>query len=151
VNYQEKLLDPRWQKKRLEVFQRAGFKCESCGRTDRTLHVHHLIYSKGEPWEAPDHTLESLCDKCHEWRTRFDEVAGQRSLVSTFFCWHFSDQSWTQLRDSEIARMGWERRKAGQKEVAEAIWATIFPRKAEARSAVNGGAAARESGGTSED
>jgi 5-methylcytosine-specific restriction endonuclease McrA len=83
MNYREKLMDPRWQRKRLEVFQRAGWKCQACGTTERTLHVHHLVYSKGYPWEAPDHTLESLCDDCHDWRTKLDRIVGYRHMIST--------------------------------------------------------------------
>jgi len=65
--YAEKLKDPRWQKKRLHIMERAGFKCEQCGRTDKTLHVHHGWYPRGkEPWEAPDWVLWCLCEHCHD-------------------------------------------------------------------------------------
>lgn len=63
-SYWEKLQDPRWQKKRLEIFQRAAFKCEWCGSDKYTLHVHHGFYS-GEPWDAGDDTLYCLCEHCH--------------------------------------------------------------------------------------
>jgi 5-methylcytosine-specific restriction endonuclease McrA len=50
--YFEKLKDPRWQRKRLEVMERAGFACEYCGSATETLNVHHGFYEKGkEPWE----------------------------------------------------------------------------------------------------
>lgn len=85
--YSEKLKDPRWQKKRLEVLERAGWKCQCCGDEGSTLHVHHLVYIKGDPWESPDDTLECLCEECHELRTRFDElikgVEGKRGTMST--------------------------------------------------------------------
>lgn len=64
--YREKLLDPRWQRKRLEVLERAGWACESCGDKESTLHVHHGCYGPGEPWEAPAGTLWCLCEACHE-------------------------------------------------------------------------------------
>lgn len=83
MTYSEKLKDPRWQRKRLLVFDRAGWACENCGCKERTLHVHHLIYSKGQPWESPDKTLECLCQDCHAWRTRIDGVVGKRRLLST--------------------------------------------------------------------
>lgn len=87
--YQEKLKDPRWQKKRLEVFARAMWKCQCCGDDKNTLAVHHLIYSKGEPWDAPDDTLECLCADCHEFREDFNWLFG-RSLAPTrsAFAWH---------------------------------------------------------------
>lgn len=74
--YRQKLKDPRWQKKRLEVFQRAGWKCEACGEETETLHVHHLAY-RGEPWEAKDEDLESLCAECHDLREQFDLLFSQ--------------------------------------------------------------------------
>lgn len=65
--YWEKLKDPRWQKKRLEVLNRAGFKCENCGAADQCLHVHHGYYAKGaDPWDYPEETLWCLCEACHE-------------------------------------------------------------------------------------
>lgn len=80
--YAQKLTDPRWQKKRLQMFDAAGWKCQNCGAADRELHVHHLVYSKGNPWDAPADTLEVLCSECHDWRTGFDKEWG-RSLIST--------------------------------------------------------------------
>jgi cytochrome c553 len=65
--YQKKLLDPRWQKKRLETLQRDGWACQSCGDTESTLHVHHRRYLSGnEPWDIDSHLLVTLCDACHE-------------------------------------------------------------------------------------
>lgn len=76
--YSEKLRDPRWQKRRLEIMDRADFTCENCGFGDKTLNVHHRIYRKGsEPWEYADTELECLCETCHEEshavRRRLDE------------------------------------------------------------------------------
>lgn len=65
--YAEKLRDPRWQKKRLQVLNHAKFRCQLCGSKDRTLHVHHSYYLRGkEPWEYPTGSMVSLCEKCHE-------------------------------------------------------------------------------------
>lgn len=64
--YAQKLLDPRWQRLRLEVMQRAEFGCECCMDTSSTLHVHHNEYIKGrEPWEYEPKQLSCLCDECH--------------------------------------------------------------------------------------
>ena len=66
MTYAEKLKDPRWQKKRLEILQRDGFKCRSCGNEEETLHVHHMIADfKISPWEHKDHTMVTLCEECH--------------------------------------------------------------------------------------
>ena len=64
--YSEKLKDPRWQKKRLEVLKRDQWMCGICGDTEKTLHVHHKSYvSGGNPWDSPMEKLATLCDDCH--------------------------------------------------------------------------------------
>lgn len=85
--YSDKLMDPRWQKKRLKIMERAGWKCECCGEDKETLAVHHLIYS-GEPWDAPDEDLECLCHTCHEFREDFNAFFG-RGAAPTRLCYSF--------------------------------------------------------------
>jgi hypothetical protein len=63
-SYSELLLDPRWQKKRLNIMQRDQFACNFCGNTKNTLHVHHLQYTDS-PWDIDDKYLVTLCDECH--------------------------------------------------------------------------------------
>jgi hypothetical protein len=65
-SYSEKLKDPRWQRKRLEIFQRDNFKCCLCGREDKTLHVHHKKYNGKDPWDISSEFLMTLCENCHE-------------------------------------------------------------------------------------
>lgn len=66
LTYVEKLRDPRWQKKRLEVLDRAGWKCELCGLQSNSMHVHHGYYRRGaQPWEYHKSTLHALCEFCH--------------------------------------------------------------------------------------
>lgn len=68
ATYSESLKHPMWQRKRLEILNRDGFKCMACGATDKTLHVHHLMYVKGrEPWNYPNSSLVTLCEDCHEY------------------------------------------------------------------------------------
>ena len=62
--YSEKLKDPRWQKKRLEVLEARGWECELCQETKKTLHVHHDHY-RGDPWDVPEIALFVLCEDCH--------------------------------------------------------------------------------------
>jgi 5-methylcytosine-specific restriction endonuclease McrA len=64
-NYEEKLRDPRWQRRRLEIFQRDNWTCQLCSRTDLELHVHHLYRTTEEPWAEPDLHLLTLCQLCH--------------------------------------------------------------------------------------
>lgn len=63
----EKYRDPRWQRKRLEVMEAAGFSCEACGDGSATLNVHHKHYRKNaDPWEYGPGDLICLCEPCHE-------------------------------------------------------------------------------------
>lgn len=65
--YFEKLKDPRWQKKRLEILERDRWTCTVCQRSDLTLHVHHAYYdSKLQPWEYDNETLHTVCVECHD-------------------------------------------------------------------------------------
>lgn len=67
MKYSEKLKDPRWQKKRLEILERDEWCCQCCFDNETTLHVHHKIYLKGkDPWDYPNEVLKTLCEKCHE-------------------------------------------------------------------------------------
>lgn len=66
MTYAEKLKDPRWQKKRLEILQRDSFTCQLCSDTTTELHIHHKEYDFGlEPWEYEDSVLVALCKHCH--------------------------------------------------------------------------------------
>jgi hypothetical protein len=70
TSYSEKLLDPRWQRKRLEIFNRDNWQCKRCDTTHKTLHVHHKKYESGrEPWEYENELLVTLCADCHEHET----------------------------------------------------------------------------------
>jgi 5-methylcytosine-specific restriction endonuclease McrA len=67
MTYSQKLKDPRWQRKRLEVLSRDEFTCRICKSTENTLHVHHIRYIKGrEPWEYREFYFVTLCQHCHE-------------------------------------------------------------------------------------
>ena len=93
-SYSEKLLDPRWQKKRLEILNRDNFQCQECGEQTKTLHVHHCIYRRDfEPWEYPEKSLVTLCCDCHAhesaaWlesrKTLTDDLAAFGFLASDF-------------------------------------------------------------------
>ena len=65
--YAAKFKDPRWQKKRLAILERDGFKCTQCSDSEAELHVHHLYYSKArDPWNYPSFSLVTLCHSCHK-------------------------------------------------------------------------------------
>ena len=68
--YQQKLLDPRWQKKRLAILERDEWTCQKCFDSETTLHVHHRYYAKGkDPWDYHDALLVTLCAECHEYES----------------------------------------------------------------------------------
>ena len=68
MDYSEKLRDPRWQKKRLEILERDEWTCQNCFDSESTLVVHHKKYIKGkEPWDYPNELLITLCENCHEF------------------------------------------------------------------------------------
>lgn len=64
--YWQLLKRPEWQRMRLEKQQQVGWKCETCGDSDETLHVHHRQYFKNrKPWEYDFDQLIVLCECCH--------------------------------------------------------------------------------------
>jgi hypothetical protein len=65
--YSDLLKDPRWQRKRLEIFERDNWTCLKCNDSSNTLHVHHTSYIKGRaPWEYEGEYFETLCVSCHD-------------------------------------------------------------------------------------
>jgi hypothetical protein len=83
--YREKLRDPRWQRRRLEILSAAEFSCQACSDSESTLHVHHRRYIKGrEPWEYDDQELVALCEDCHAIDHECDEML-QEALCATPF------------------------------------------------------------------
>ena len=66
TTYRDKLRDPRWQKKRLEIMNRDNWSCQSCGDKETNLQVHHKSYCAGEPWDVQNHNLITYCERCHK-------------------------------------------------------------------------------------
>ena len=57
---------PNWQRYRLEILKRDGFRCRVCNNADSTLHVHHRTYVADKfIWDVPPDDLVTLCDACH--------------------------------------------------------------------------------------
>lgn len=76
ISYSEKLKDPRWQKKRLQIMDRDGFKCQLCDDEKSTLNVHHKYYIFGrDPWDYNDELLITLCESCHETEENCKDIA----------------------------------------------------------------------------
>jgi hypothetical protein len=92
-SYTERLKDPRWQKKRLEIFQRDKWACRGCGSKATTLSVHHVYYERGKsPWEYENEFLLTLCDPCHKQEKEKRKEVEQGLLyylrMNGYLCWH---------------------------------------------------------------
>lgn len=96
--YSEKLRDPRWQKKRLEILNRDNFTCLLCQDSDSTLHVHHLSYH-GNPWDAPSDKLQTLCQDCHK-------VVSQTESINYIPILKFKDKYKTILFTGDVSDTG---------------------------------------------
>jgi hypothetical protein len=100
MSYQEKLTDPRWQRKRLEILQDRDWTCEECFDTTEELHVHHRVYfPHRDPWDYPDFCYCVLCKTCHE-ELRLDLESGVNrgadfiaSFLKQYSKFHFNDSS----------------------------------------------------------
>jgi 5-methylcytosine-specific restriction endonuclease McrA len=93
--YSEKLRDPRWQRRRLEVMHRDDFTCCRCRSADKILNVNHLVYS-GEPRDAPTEALETLCEDCHGERSALER---ELRALPTFLAIHIMRQA---MRDAML-------------------------------------------------
>lgn len=85
-SYRENLKDPRWQRKRLEIFKRDKWRCQLCHNTTDTLTVHHLKYLPNkEPWEYPNDFFVTYCEPCHlQERDRAEVIAQLLKNIETF-------------------------------------------------------------------
>lgn len=78
MTYSEQLAHPNWQRKRLGMLEKAGWKCAVCDGGDKQLHVHHKQYFKGRlAWEYEDSELEVLCLDCHKDEHDAEELLKQ--------------------------------------------------------------------------
>ena len=85
--YSQKLSDPRWQRKRLEILQRDNFSCRRCNSQTQTLHVHHVRYLRNrEPWDYRDYYLVTLCKDCHTAEECEIKEANKRNCLPAPAC-----------------------------------------------------------------
>jgi hypothetical protein len=103
--YWEKLRDPRWQKKRLEIMERDDWACRDCSGRNATLHVHHNYYTYGkQPWEYPDSALVTLCDGCHEKRHGRAVVADSKPEPPATIEWLINEFNLVFLSDGKAKK-----------------------------------------------
>lgn len=71
MDYKAQLKHPKWQKKRLEIMQRDGFKCRICKSEEKQLQVHHLYYLPNTKiWEYDNEGMVTVCNEHHEQLTK---------------------------------------------------------------------------------
>lgn len=107
-DYAEKLKDPRWQKKRLKIFQRDNWTCKGCGEKSKTLSVHYLIYLKGlDPWDLPSGFLHTLWEDCHGMEQSYGPPTVLISQISLFldFLWIEGLDPYLLFRTAEMCRL----------------------------------------------
>lgn len=80
ATYSEKLRDPRWQKKRLEILNRDEWTCRYCLDTTIELQVHHKKYN-GDPWQANNDDLVTCCKYCHALLSVFKTSIGKDEII----------------------------------------------------------------------
>lgn len=74
IRYAELLKNPLWHEKRLKIFRRDNFTCQSCSESSGKLNVHHLKYTNKFPWDSPDEDLITFCEDCHDiWFDLFQD------------------------------------------------------------------------------
>ena len=71
---------PRWNRLRIAIFRRDGFRCRACGRTSHKLECDHIVplANGGGEWDVDN--LQTLCAPCHANKTRL-ERRGRRQLL----------------------------------------------------------------------
>ncbi|HZL77828.1 MAG TPA: HNH endonuclease signature motif containing protein [Candidatus Limnocylindrales bacterium] len=72
---EDKLRDIRWEKKRIEILERDGGRCQAmdengkqCWKTlkEEKLQVHHRNYTTANIWDEPSSNLLTLCKEHHK-------------------------------------------------------------------------------------
>ncbi len=111
MDYAEKLKDPKWKDKRLEILKRDGYLCLCCHFNHKVqpykLHVHHLRYLPNrEPWEYRDEDLITLCYDCHKMAHMLPERRNNQIEIEKYFCDKFkmNYSNWEVLINGDIKK-----------------------------------------------
>lgn len=115
--YSQKLKDPRWQKIRLQVFERDAWICQGCMSDSNTLHVHHKNYNPGrEPWEYELDNFITLCDECH-----LSEAEQRKESENTLI----AALRWTNFLSGDLHAMACDFHAMRQTHVSEVLCSVI--------------------------
>jgi len=76
----------RWRVLRMEILERDGFQCRSCGEARCRLEVDHIKPVRTHPELSYDPgNLQALCPACHTRKTRIE--CGHKPLPETRQDW----------------------------------------------------------------
>lgn len=110
MTYQEKLQDPRWKEKRLEILNRDNFTCQMCGSENKQLQVHHKYYKKSEPWDYYNDALITLCCDCHSLETDlYTKEIKFKDLLDNNICIYTMNNTINIISDSSILNISIEK------------------------------------------
>jgi hypothetical protein len=93
MTYFAQLRDRRWQRKRLKILERDGWRCQNpkCRHPDDDavfLVVHHHVYLPDKmAWEYADAELTTFCHRCHGNMHRKDNESLARFMEGEFYSW----------------------------------------------------------------
>lgn len=66
MKYSAQLKHPKWHAFRKDVYKRAKFRCQICGKQNTVLEAHHSYYEPSKmAWEYPPESVIALCNSCH--------------------------------------------------------------------------------------
>ncbi len=99
--YGEKLKDPRWQKLRLEIFNRDGFACRVCGAKHKPLNAHHSYYERDVEgiWDYDPRSIITLCEDCHSQEHEFSPQAREALIQQACIMGFATAEKLVQLND----------------------------------------------------
>jgi hypothetical protein len=93
MTYSQQLRDRRWQRKRLAILERDGWRCQNleCKTLDSDgvmLVVHHRVYRSGQKaWEYVNADLVTLCERCHGRFHGLDAEVPTELVAGEFYSW----------------------------------------------------------------
>lgn len=98
-SYNKQLLDPRWQKLRLEVFERDEWCCQICCAEDKPLNAHHCHYTNHSegPWDYDKESLITLCEDCHKQEHLLWPIYKDELLQSVVMAGFKTAEQWSEL------------------------------------------------------
>lgn len=91
MKYEDQLRHPKWLAFRKDVYKRARFRCQLCGKQNVGLEAHHSYYESDKmAWEYPIESVIALCNTCHSEKAH--GKPSEELLLAQFETQHVRDQ-----------------------------------------------------------